>query len=118
MKSSLFSMLFVAALAMLFAGCSDTPANIARKHHKAVIKKADAGEAIDYVVEELKESTKSTVKKVKNREETTFGDARIDGDTAKVRVMELNGETWNKKEYELVKTGGKWKISKTGPAKD
>ena len=118
MKSSLFSMLFVAAFAMLFAGCSDTPADIARKHHKAVIKNTDAGEAIDYAVEDLRESTKSTVKKVKSREEISFGDAKIDGETAKVTVMQFEGETWTKKEYQLVKTGGKWKISKIVAVKD
>ena len=66
-----------------------------------------------------KEEAKNEEKDVEARRNRSFGDAKIDGDTAKVKVVKKNGEGQNDvKEYQLEKEGGAWKISKIKEPED
>jgi len=119
MKSKLFLMLSVAAFAMLLAGCKETPVDVAKKWHKATFKDADSGKAVEYVTgDEAKERTKDIIKGIKAIDSTSFGDAKIDGDTATVRVTTKFGDKKYKEDYELEKDNGKWKISKIKDVND
>lgn len=120
MKSTLFSMLSVAAFAMLLAGCKDTPADVARKWHKATFIQADASKAVEFVTNEdkdktgdLKDSTKEFVKTVKSWNSESFGEPKTDGDMTKVIVSYKDSKDEKQKiDYELEKENGTWKISK------
>ena len=121
MKSNLklFSMLFGAAFVMLLAGCGESPVDVARKYHKAVYKDADASKAIEYVAKDFKEDTKDTVKNIQAEKNISYGDAKIDGDTAKVRVTTKNAKgDKSTAEFQLEKENGAWKISKIKPVDD
>lgn len=115
MKSNLklFSVLFVAAFAMLLTGCKDSPVSVAKKWHSAAIKDGDKGKALDCVSGAKMESmTKALVEAVKSENSYAFGDAKIDGDTATVKVTYKKGDDKVKFDYELEKEDGRWLISK------
>ena len=116
MKSNLklFSMLFGAAFVMLLAGCGETPVDVAKKYHKDVHKNGDVGAAVEYCAREFKDTTKEEVKKAQAKKNTVFGDAKIDGETAKVKVKTTDGDgnVTATVEYQLDKGSGAWKISK------
>ena len=116
MKSNLklFSMLFGAAVVMLLAGCGETPVDVAKKYHSAVYKDADSAKAVEFCSREYKDTTKGLVKEVQAKKNTVYGDAKIDGDTAKVKVKTKDGDgnVTATVEYQLDKEDGAWKISK------
>ena len=115
MKSNLklFSMLVGAASVVLLAGCGETPVSVAQKWHKAALKDADTAAAVEYSAQSFKENTKELTKKIQAEKNISYGDAKIDGDTAKVKVTTKNGDGDKRTfEYQLEKENGAWKISK------
>ena len=121
MKSNLklFSMLFGAAFVMLLAGCGEGPVDVAKKYHKAVYKDADSSKATEVVKDSYKEAAKNAAKDEAARKNRSFGEAKIDGDTAKVKVTQKDREgNKNTVEFQLEKEDGKWKISKIERVKD
>lgn len=121
MKSNLklFSMLVGTASVVMLAGCGEGPVDVAKKYHKAVYKDADPGKVSEYVKDSYKEDAKKQAKAVAARKNRSFGDAKIDGDTAKVKVTQKDAEgnkTTN--EFQLEKEDGKWKISKIERVRD
>ena len=120
MKSNLklFSVLFVAAFAMLLTGCKETPVDVAKKWHAAAYKDGDKGKAMEFVSgEKMAKMTQSIVEGVKTEKSYAFGDAKLDGDTATVRVTYKEGGEKVKFDYELEKEDGRWVISKTKEVK-
>lgn len=114
MKSNLklFSVLFSAAFLMLLTGCKETPTDVAKKWHAATYKDGDVGEALKYTSGATMETkTKAAVTALKSAKSVSFGDAKVDGDTATVRVTMKVGEDRKTKEYKLVKVDGKWLIT-------
>ena len=121
MKSNLklFSMLVGTASIVLLAGCGESPVDVAKKYHKAVYKDADASKAIEYVAKDFKEATKAQVKEIQAEKNISYGEAKIDGDTATVKVTIKNAEgKKDSAEFQLEKEDGAWKISKIKPVKD
>lgn len=121
MKSNLklFSMLVGTASVVMLAGCGEGPVDVAKKYHKAVYKDADSGKVSEYVKDSYKEDAKKQAKSVAARKNRSFGDAKIDGDTAKVKVTQKDAEgnkTTN--EFQLEKEDGKWKISNIKNVRD
>ena len=113
MKSNLklFSVLFSAAFLMLLTGCKDNPTDVAKKWHAATFKDGDVGEAMKYVSgTSMEDTTKKAIAELKAAKSTSFGDAKVDGDTATVRVTTKQGEDRKTKEFKLAKTEGKWLI--------
>ena len=97
----------------------EPPVDVAKKWHKAVYKDADAGKATEYVKDDFKEKSKDLAKDEAPRKNRSFGEAKVDGDTAKVKVTEKNAKgDKTVMEYQLEKEDGKWKITKVAPAKD
>lgn len=115
MKSNLklFSMLVGTASIVFLAGCGESPVDVAKKYHKAVYRDADASKAVEYCAKDYKERTKREVKEIQAEKSYSFGDAKIDGDTAKVKFTKKDG-VGNKSTYEfqLEKENRAWKISK------
>ena len=121
MKSNLklFSMLVGAASVVLLAGCGEGPVDVAKKYHKAVYKDADSGKAVEYCSKDFKEETKETVKRIQAEKNISYGDAKIDGDTAKIKVTTKDSKgDKTVLEYQLEKEDGQWKISKITTPKD
>ena len=115
MKSNLklFSMLVGAVSIVLLAGCGENPVSVAKKWHKAVYKDADTAAAVEYTAQNFKAETKEYVKDIQAENNISYGDAKIDGDTAKVKVTTKDADGGKSTlEYQLEKENGAWKISK------
>lgn len=117
MKSNLklFSVLFSAAFLMLLTGCKDNPTDVAKKWHSAAFK-GDLGKAMQYTSgDTMEKRTKELVEMVKAQKSISFSDAKIDGDTATVRVTTKQNDVRMTREFKLAKVDGKWKIISVKP---
>ena len=118
MKSTLklFSVLFVAAFAMLLTGCKESPVDAAKKWHAAAYKKGDKSKAMEHASGAvMKAKTENITNVVKHEKSIAFGDAKLDGDMASgymtKKVESGNGKSTAEFELEKSPTDGKWKIS-------